>query len=97
MNSTTLSAMENLLAEPQLSSIWNITKFKELQQGTSRNENFHHYINARVPSFVTGSSYHYVSAMIAICCFAWNNRCVLLITNLYVVLCFLVPHTPLLP
>lgn len=65
--------MANLIKEPQLSSIWLINSYSHLQQGTSRNENFHHFINGKNPRFVGYASFYLLTAMLHIVVLIWNK------------------------
>jgi len=98
ISSQTVSALDNVKQEPQLSSVWNIKQYSHLQQGivlilftfkitmyfitlhyllftgTSRNENFHRFINGKKPSFISVYSMYMLHIVLIFIIAAWNNR-----------------------
>lgn len=67
------TAINNLTKEPQCTSVWLINAFCNEQQGTSRNENFHHFLNGSQPAFIGVASYHLVTSMLDIAVLVWNE------------------------
>jgi hypothetical protein len=71
-------AIKNVLKEPQLTSVWMINQYCHLAQGTSRNENFHHFLSGKKPSFTGVLSYYTLLVTLDTVVALWNLKYVLL-------------------
>jgi hypothetical protein len=62
-----------MVKDSQLEAIWGINKFTKFLQGTSRNENFHHFLNGKKPPFVGCMSYTMLKLLLDFIVLEWNN------------------------